>query len=196
MLRAALNWHRKAAAKGSDISEIALALRALASGDTHGIDANEAHWLMEDGQTGEASRRAGNASAAAGERGAWDALSCLDEALVGDAMMQYEIGVRYVTGDGIALDRALGDAWLKRAQASFAAEPGFRVYAQATQIVEARVAARLSADERERARRLADHLLATVPGSLVGSATATATTPTTMPTTRATAGTVAATPSP
>jgi hypothetical protein len=36
------------------------------------------------------------------------------------------------------------------------------------------VAARLSADERERASRLADHLLATVPGSLAAAAAASA----------------------
>jgi len=175
---AAVSWHRKAAAKGADTSEIALALRALATGDVHGLSASEAHWLLDEASLDEAGGAVGTrsttAQASAGAQVEWSALSCLNEALLGDAMMQYELGVRYLTGDGIALDRALGDAWLRRAQASFAAEPGFSAYAQATRIVEARVAARLSADERERASRLADHLLATVPGSLAAAAAASA----------------------
>ena len=179
----ALSWHRKAAAKGADTSEIALALRALATGDVQGLSASEAHWLMDDasssggtGGTGHASDTSGTSGnksvpvrPGVGAEAEWAALSCLNQALLGDAMMQYELGVRYLTGEGMTLDRALGDAWLRRAQASFAAEPGFSVYAQATRIVEARVAARLSADERERAGRLADHLLATVPGSLAAA---------------------------
>ena len=170
----AVTRHRKAAAKGVDTSEIALALRALVTGDVRGLRASEAYWLIDDASLNEACRTGGNRSTAAqaGESGQveWDALSCLNEALLVDAMMQYELGVRYLTGDGVAFDRALGDAWLRRAQMSFAAEPGFSVYAKATRIVEARVAARLSADERERAGRLADHLLATVPGSLAAAA--------------------------
>ena len=216
--RVALGWHHVAAANKADASEIALALRALAEGDLHTLDANERRWLLEDPPSGEAPgvgrmvRTSANEAAMVVANGVqnaapnevpigvasaapaqapsaaakpafrapsgsalhalaeWDALLCLNRALMGDALMQYELGIRYLTGDGIMLDRALGDAWLKRSLASFAAEPGFGAYAQGTRIVEARVSARLSADELERAQRLADHLLASVPGSLAATA--------------------------
>ncbi len=165
----ALSWHRKAAALGCDEATIALALRAQAAGETRSLNRRSTHWLALT--TDETRWSAGSGlqtSAADNSEATWNALSTLTEALEGEPLRQYETGIRYLSGDGVTRDKALGDAWLQRAQASFAAKPGLRAYADATRVVEQRVGASLTAAEKERAQQLARHLIATVPASLTG----------------------------
>jgi uncharacterized protein len=144
-------------------------LRAQAAGDTSSLDERSAYWLaipipIDAVTPGISSRQRTSAAREEGDA-AWDALSSLNEALLGSPLQQYETGMRYLLGDGVTRDKALGDAWLRRAQTSFAVTPGLRVYADAARVVEERVGAGLTADEQERAHRLAENLLATVPVS-------------------------------
>ena len=170
----ALGWHRKAAALGCNAGTIALALRAEAAGDVHALDGRSMQWLAVAADPGETGTTLGSRASVpndATESGlaSWAALSSLNEALQGDTLRQYETGMRYLSGDGVMRDTALGDAWLQRAQAGFAAEPHHAMYADAARTVEQRVSEVLSADERERARRVAVNLLATVPSRAVAT---------------------------
>lgn len=151
---AALNEHRRAAQHGSEASEIALALRAVAAGTERALSPNTARWLVPaDGSAiwGRDSAMADADSA----RNRWDALSCLNEALLGNPLMQYDIGMRFLIGDGVPRDRALAAAWIARARKSFEAVDGLEGYGIAAKAIEGRLAQRLGDDEKRRAREIA-----------------------------------------
>jgi hypothetical protein len=78
--------------------------------------------------------------------------------------MQYDIGMRFLAGNGVPRDRSIGAAWITRARAGFEANGGIPAYAAAIRIVESRLAERLSDDEKQRAREIAANLSATVTG--------------------------------
>lgn len=71
--------------------------------------------------------------------------------------------MRFWRGEGVTRDKALGDAWLRRAQASLTDRPGWKAYAAAAKVVEARVRTALTEAEHARDDLLTAHLLATVP---------------------------------
>ncbi|PMS09927.1 sel1 repeat family protein [Trinickia caryophylli] len=153
----AIDWYRKAAALGSDAAQIVLALRTRHEDGADAFSPRKAHWLVT-GEEREPSTPSGRTDASA----SWKAFLSLNGALSGDPVEQYETGVRYLTGDGIARDKALGAAWLQRAGAGFAARAALRRYAEAVRGVEARVREAMTPDERDRARLLAAHLMQTV----------------------------------
>ncbi|MGN6652167.1 SEL1-like repeat protein [Trinickia sp.] len=162
----AQRWYRKAAALGSEEASIALALKALREGgELSVVSAREQFWLA---------RRAADpldhvfaaAADSSGERdgqAAWRALSALDRAGLSQPFAQFETGILFFRGEGVTQDKALGDAWLRHAQATLSTRDGWRVYALAAQEVEARVRASLTEAEKARADRLAASLQATVP---------------------------------
>jgi uncharacterized protein len=157
----ALDWHRRAAARGADPSEIALALQAVASGTEAALPSNETRWLVPADMASTLWRGPGSSAVdAAGHQ--WDGLSSLNEALLGNALMQYATGIRFLTGDGVPRDRAVGAAWIARAHESFAGTPGLAKYAAATQIIEGRLAQRLGDDEKQRAAHIEANLITTV----------------------------------
>jgi hypothetical protein len=82
--------------------------------------------------------------------------------LLGNPLMQYDVGMRFLTGNGVPRDRALGAAWIARARVAFEARDGVPAYAAAIRIVEARLAERMGDDEKQRAREDAANLGATV----------------------------------
>lgn len=157
----AMQLHRQGARGGAEQSQIALALHALAAGAEAGLDGNERRWLIP---ADPASTLWFNDSLApAGElRQRWDGLSCLNEALLGNPLMQYDVGMRFLTGNGVPRDRALGAAWIARARAGFEARDGVPAYAAAIRIVEARLSERMGDDEKRRAGQIAANLDATV----------------------------------
>ncbi|HGO6115399.1 TPA: tetratricopeptide repeat protein, partial [Burkholderia cepacia] len=162
----AMDWHRRAARRGSAVSEIALALRSLAPAmdtDTDtGHSAGEQRWLVPaDPAATLWSDSPASAIAAANRQ--WDGLSGLNEALRGDPFMQYAVGMRFLTGNGLPRDRALGAAWIARSRASFDAVPGLERYGAAAAIVEARIAKRLDDGEKQRAAEIAANLISTLP---------------------------------
>ena len=162
----AMDWHRRAARRGSAVSEIALALRSLAPAmdtDTDtGHSAGEQRWLVPaDPAATLWSDSPASAIAAANRQ--WDGLSSLNEALRGDPFMQYAVGMRFLTGNGLPRDRALGAAWIARSRASFDAVPGLERYGAAAAIVEARIAKRLDDGEKQRAAEIAANLISTLP---------------------------------
>jgi hypothetical protein len=67
-------------------------------------------------------------------------------------------------------------AWLAMAQRGFEREAGSKAYAEATRLILQRIAALLSKDEAERAQRLTEHLVNTLPQPEIKSRT-TSTTP-------------------
>jgi hypothetical protein len=76
--------------------------------------------------------------------------------------MQYDTGMRFLTGNGVPRDRSLGAAWIARARAGFEASDGAQVYATAIRIVESRLSERMGDDEKQRAREIAANLGTTV----------------------------------
>lgn len=157
----AMDRHRRAARRGSTVSEIALALRSVAPGTEAALSAGEKRWLVPaDPAATLWSDPPVNALAAANRQ--WDGLSSLNEALRGEPFMQYAVGIRFLTGNGLPRDRALGAAWIERSRASFDAVPGFRRYGAAAARVEARVAQRLNDGEKRRAADIVGNLNATL----------------------------------
>nr|WP_232454754.1 SEL1-like repeat protein [Burkholderia ubonensis] len=150
----ALDWHRRAAGRGSEVSEIALALRGVEAGEESRLPSNETRWLVPADATSTLWSGATDRS--------WDGLSCLSVALLGDPFMQYAVGMRFLVGNGVPRDRALGAAWIARARKSFDAVPEFRKYGAATAIIEQRLAQRLGDDEKRRAADIGANLVATV----------------------------------
>ncbi len=159
---AATDLHRRAARRGSTISEVALALRSVTLGTEAGLPAGARRWLVPaDPAVTLWSDAPINALAAANRQ--WDGLSSLNEALRGDPFMQYAVGIRYLTGNGLPRDRALGAAWVERARASFDATPGLGQYGVAAMLAEARIFRRLDDGEKKRAADIAGNLIATLP---------------------------------
>lgn len=157
-----MDRHRRAAERGSAVSEIALALRSLEPGASTKLPAGATRWLVPaDTASTLWSDPPVNASAAANRQ--WDSLSNLNEALLGDPFMQYAAGMRFLTGNGLPRDRALGAAWIARSRASFDAISGLGRYGAAAALVEARIARRLDAGEKQRAAEIAGNLIATLP---------------------------------
>ncbi|WP_321929747.1 tetratricopeptide repeat protein [Paraburkholderia guartelaensis] len=157
----AMQLHRQGARDGAEQSQIALALHALASGAEAGLGDNERRWLIPADAA--SNLWSNDALAPSGElRQRWDGLSCLNEALLGNPLMQYDIGMRFLTGNGVPRDRALGAAWIARARAGFEARAGVPAYAAAIRIVESRLSERMGDDEKQRAREVAANLGATV----------------------------------
>lgn len=157
----ALDLHHRAARRGSAVSEIALALRSVAPGTEAGLSAGEKRWLVPADPVATLwSDPPVNAAAAANRQ--WEGLSSLNEALLGDPFMQYAVGIRFLTGNGLPRDRALGVAWIERSRASFDAVAGFRQYGAAAALVEARVARRLDDAEKQRAADIAGNLNTTL----------------------------------
>ncbi|KAB0631672.1 tetratricopeptide repeat protein [Burkholderia latens] len=157
----ALDLHRRAARRGSAVSEIALALRGVAAGTEAALPSGEQRWLVPADRFATLwSDPPANAIAAANRQ--WEGLSSLNEALRGDPFMQYAVGIRFLTGNGLPRDRALGAAWIERSRASFDAVAGFRQYGAAAARVEARVAGRLDDAERTRAAAIAGNLNTTL----------------------------------
>ncbi|MBN3779994.1 SEL1-like repeat protein [Burkholderia sp. Ac-20345] len=153
----AMDLHRRAAQRGSAVSAIALALRSVATGSEVALSIGEKRWLVPaDPAATLWSDSPVGATAAANRQ--WDGLSSLNEALLGDPFMQYAVGIRFLTGNGLPRDRALGAAWIEHARVSFDAVPRFRQYGAATALVEARIAGRLDDDEKRRASDIADNL--------------------------------------
>ncbi|MDN7592223.1 tetratricopeptide repeat protein [Burkholderia seminalis] len=158
----ALDLHRRASRQGSVLSEIALALRSVTPGTEAGLSAGERRWLVPaDPATTLWSDPPVNALAAANRQ--WEGLSSLNEALRGDPFMQYAAGIRFLTGNGLPRDRALGAAWVERARASFDAMPGLGQYGVAATRVETRISRRLDDAEKRRAADIAGNLIATLP---------------------------------
>jgi TPR repeat protein len=162
----AAQWYRKAAALGSDKAAIAIALTAATRAGRAVQNARTGYWLaLPDNPATAAGNSTETAFAPTGRndgRAAWDALSALDEALGGEPFAQFQTGILFWRGDGLIQDRALGDAWLRRAQAAFAAQSGWQTYAEATRVVETRMRESLTGEEKDRADLLAQHLLVTV----------------------------------
>ncbi|WP_233451717.1 hypothetical protein [Burkholderia vietnamiensis] len=157
----ALELHRRAARRGSAFSEIALALRSVVPGTEAALSAGERRWLVPADPVATLwSDPPGNAVAAANRQ--WEGLSSLNQALLGDPFMQYAVGIRFLTGNGLRRDRALGAAWIERSRVSFDAVAGFRQYAAAAARVEARVAGRLDDAEKRRAADIAANLITTL----------------------------------
>ncbi|RQS17730.1 sel1 repeat family protein [Burkholderia sp. Bp8992] len=158
----ALALHRRASRGGSAVSEIALALRGVTPGAEAGLSAGERRWLVPaDPAATMWSDPPVNALAAANRQ--WEGLSSLNEALRGDPFMQYAAGIRFLTGNGLPRDRALGAAWVERARASFEAIPGLGQYGAAAALVESRIFRRLDDGEKRRAADIAGNLMATLP---------------------------------
>lgn len=154
----ALDWHRRAAEYGSEASEIALALRAAAAGTAAALEPRYARWLVPtDGSP--LWGRDVMAADADNARARWDALSCLSEAMRGNPLMQYDVGMRYLTGNGVPRDRALGTAWIARARRSFELADGWQVYSAGIGVIEPRITARLGDDEKRRADAIAANLM-------------------------------------
>jgi TPR repeat protein len=160
----ALYWHRRAAEHGSEASEIALALRAVAAGTEAALPPRRARWLVPADGSPLWGRDAAAADADTA-RSRWDALSCLNEAMLGNPLMQYDVGMRFLTGNGVPRDRALGAAWIARAKRSFEAGDGLNAYGAAITVIEERVAQRLSDDEKRRAAQIAAGFNASKPQS-------------------------------
>lgn len=157
----AMQLHRQGARGGAEQSQIALALHALAAGTETDLGNNERRWLVPADAASNLWHD--DSLAPAGElRQRWDGLSCLNEALLGNPLMQYDVGMRFLTGNGVPRDRALGAAWIARARAGFEARGGVPAYTAAIRIVEARLSERMGDDEKQRAREIAANLDATV----------------------------------
>ncbi|WP_230954772.1 tetratricopeptide repeat protein [Burkholderia gladioli] len=157
----AMQLHQQGVRGGAEQSQIALALHALATGAESELASNQRRWLVPADAASNLWRN--DSLTPAGElRQRWDGLSCLNEALLGNPLMQYDIGVRFLTGNGVPRDRSIGTAWIARARAGFEANGGIPAYAAAIRIVESRLAERLSDDEKQRAREIAAILSATV----------------------------------
>ncbi|WP_322012986.1 SEL1-like repeat protein [Paraburkholderia sp. J12] len=157
----AMQLHRQGARGGAEQSQIALALHALATGMETGLGGNEQRWLIP-ADAASNPWRDDSLAPVAELRQRWDGLSCLNEALLGNPLMQYDIGMRFLTGNGVPRDRALGAAWIARARAGFEARGGVPAYAAAIRIVESRLSERMGDDEKQRAREIAANLSATV----------------------------------
>lgn len=157
----AMQLHRQGARGGVEQSQIALALHALATSSETSLDANERRWLIPADAASNL-WRVDSLSPAGEIRQSWGGLSCLNEALLGNPLMQYDIGMRFLTGNGVPRDRALGAAWIARARAGFEGRGGVPAYAAAIRIVESRLSERMGDDEKQRAREIAANLDATV----------------------------------
>jgi TPR repeat protein len=160
-LTRAKQLHQQGARGGAEQSQIALALHALATGDEAGLAGNERRWLIPADATSNLWRNDSLAPASA-LRQRWDGLSCLNEALLGNPFMQYDTGMRFLTGNGVPRDRALGAAWIARARAGFEAGDSVPAYVTALRIIESRLSERLADDEKQRAREIAANLSTTV----------------------------------
>ncbi|KWA11138.1 hypothetical protein WL26_17215 [Burkholderia cepacia] len=157
----AMDLHRRAAQRGSAVSEIALALRSVVSRTEAGLSVSEKRWLVPaDPAAALWSDSPFGAIAVANHQ--WDGLSSLNDALLGDPFMQYAVGIRFLTGNGLPRDRALGAAWIERSRASFDAVFGFRQYGAAAALVEARITGRLDDAEKMRAADITENLDKTV----------------------------------
>ncbi|GAB2923813.1 hypothetical protein GCM10027093_73980 [Paraburkholderia jirisanensis] len=157
----AMQLHRQGARGGAEQSQIALALHALAAGTEAGLAGNERRWLIPADAASNLWRNE-SLTPASELRQRWDGLSCLSEALLGNPLMQYDTGMRFLTGNGVPRDRALGAAWIARARAGFEAGDGVPAYATAIRIVESRLSERMGDDEKQRAREIAANLGMTV----------------------------------
>lgn len=156
-----MQLHRQGARAGAGQSQIALALHALATGAETDLGKDERRWLVPADAA--SNLWCDDTLTPAGElRQRWDGLSSLNQALLGNPLMQYDVGMRFLTGSGVPRDRALGAAWVARARAGFEALDGVPAYAAAIRIVEARLAERMGDDEKRRAREIATNLSATV----------------------------------
>ncbi|PRX24171.1 hypothetical protein B0G75_12377 [Paraburkholderia sp. BL18I3N2] len=156
-----MQLHQQGARGGAEQSQIALALHALATGAEAELAGNERRWLIPADAASNPWRN--DSLTRAGElRQRWDGLSCLNEALLGNPLMQYGIGMRFLTGNGVPRDRSIGAAWIARSRAGFEASGGVPVYVTAIRIVESRLSERMSDDEKQRAREIAANLSATV----------------------------------
>ncbi|MDE1143840.1 MAG: tetratricopeptide repeat protein [Paraburkholderia tropica] len=153
--------HQRGARGGAEQSQIALALQALAAGNETRLGNDERRWLVPADAAANLWREDSLAPAGM-RRQRWDGLSSLNEALLGNPLMQYDIGMRFLTGNGVPRDRALGAAWIARARTGFEARDGVPAYAAAIRIVEARLSERMGDDEKQRAREIAANLNATV----------------------------------
>jgi TPR repeat protein len=157
----AMQLHQQGARGGAEQSQIALALHALATGAESDLTSNQRRWLVPADAASNLWRN-DSLTPADELRQRWDALSCLNEALLGNPLMQYDIGMRFLAGNGVPRDRSLGAAWIARARAGFEANGGIPAYTAAIRIIESRLAERLSDDEKQRAREIAANLSATV----------------------------------
>jgi TPR repeat protein len=154
----AQRWYRKAAALGSEEAAIALALKALSEGDEPSIvSARDRFWLaraVADSSESD-SAAAGDANGDNDEHATWLALLALDRARLSQPFAQFETGILFWRGRGVIRDKALGDAWLRRAAATLSTRAGWQACARAAQVVEARVRASLTEAEKARADLLA-----------------------------------------
>lgn len=150
----AQRWYRKAAALGSQEAAIALALKALTEGGEGSIiSEHDRFWLARAATDSTASDSAGAGTANVNdeEHATSLALSALDRASLSQPFAQFETGILFWRGRGVMQDRALGDAWLRRAAATLSTRAGWHACARAAQVVEARVRASLTEAEKARA---------------------------------------------